>query len=586
MTFRHSAIWLIIATLLGSYIWYFEHPLRERSQQAKLDLRLFPELRSTDITGIQLQQGTNRVQISRTATGWTIQEPINFPAEPEKVGSFIAALSGLEYQTSLPPTNTNDETEDPYGLNASHRSLVINSSNADFELTIGAAVAGGVTFVRRSGSDSIYAIARETFDNFSIQPDKWRDPRLFPYPADEITRIRIDSPLSSASVTRDRSELAWNLEAPLAGARVFQPSIAQFLQQLSEIRIADFITPTEEQTQISLKLSNATGLDYELAIQGPHPENSSLFRAYLPRQETAITVPKAFVDQVLDPELIFRSTYLLDFGYEFETLEVKGENSFTLTRDKTSGEWWITKPRKFLADPLLVTEFLRQLAELYIVDFITDEITSESEFGLDFPFLSFTFSRSDNSTPPLNIRFGFKIQNHLLTHRSDETSIYAVPFGAVDLLPKAGFLLRDRRLWSMNSETITSVKVKQGENKTILWTKEGSLWNREQTPLAQVESAAFTDLISELSAARAEAWITRNPNTLKQLGFGKRAALSIDTLINGETIDYTLEFGSMTARGNHYAMTSVSGTPTIFEFPGSLYVKLNQIFGLEPRSQP
>jgi len=172
-----------------------------------------------------------------------------------------------------------------------------------------------------------------------------------------------------------------------------------------------------------------------------------------------------------------------------------------------------------------------------------------------------------------------------MTHRSDEPSVYAVPYGAIKQLPAYAFQLRDRRLWNFAPKDIAELKIMTPERAPHTLERDDSTWRNGDAPLGQVEAATLNGYLRELSEVSVESWTIRSPAAAARYGIGKRAQLEI-TIAEGDQADLKiLKFGSISPRRHRFAETEVDGIPTVFEFPGPLYSKLNRALGLETATQ-
>ncbi len=588
MSFRHTASLLVLALALASYIWWFENPFKPQQIVAEVDRRLFPELDIHTVSSIALKQGENPVAIEAKQNGWEITTPIQYPAEPTRVAAFLETLSKLSYQSALPVDNSSSNKEaDLYGLQSPRTIVSLVQGNRTLQLEIGSDSPGNITFVKRAESPQVYTLLTDALEPVDTDPDTWRDPRVFSYPSSEIRSIHVASPANQATLTRDSPQEDWIMQSPHRGARLDKQFITFFLQQLTELRVDSFHPRLDLPAQITLQLGLTGNRTYTLELLAPNETDPSLIWARLPDSGSTIAMPQVFASELVDPAKTFRSSYVFDPGFLFDTIEFEGLESFTLHQDNTTGQWSITHPEKMPADPALVAQLTRQLVELRITDFITDDLTDENLFGLDTPARSITLSLSNagqNGIPdqaPLRVRFGSNVRGHLMTHRSDEQSVYAVPFGAVSQLPSQAFKLRTRTLWPQKNETTTAIRVIHEGATLREWQQSDGQWQVGGKSLGDIESAAFDALVSELLAVRVAAWTSVGAESEARYGMGKIAALEIVTTNEDQALTRRIRFGSKTARGNRYAATELDGRVSIFEFPKDFFVKLNQVLNLD-----
>ena len=588
MTFRHTAFLFLLASSLLGYIWVFEHPFKLPQSSTEIDRRVFPELDAPAVSSIALEQGETHVKLEAGEDGWTLSSPFQYPAESTRISAFIEFLSQLSYQSALPLHDTDsEESKDLYGLETPITVIQIQQAEQSLQLIIGSDSPGNITFARRSQSPQIYTLPSDVLERFDADPDSWRDPRVFGYPSSDIRSIHVAGPSSQATITRETPQDDWAMLSPHPGARLDKTFITFLLQQLTELRVDSFHPKLDIPAQITLQLDLTRDRTYALELLATNEKDPSLIWARLPDSGSTIAMPKAFANEMLDPARSFRSPYVFDPGFQFDTIQFEGPESFTIQQDSSTGRWWILHPEKRAADSTLVSQLALQLVELRIADFITEELSDESLFGLNTPFRTITLSLSSagqNGLPeqdPLRVRFGSNVRSHLMTHRSDETSVFAVPYAALAQIPDQAFKLRDRTLWPQKIETIRSLRVTYDGATLKEWHQRDGEWQISGQALGDIESAAFEALIDELLAAKAAAWTSVGAATQKRYGIGKIASLLIETEQDGEPRTRELRFGSKTARGNRYAATELNQVTTVFEFPRDFFVKLNQVLNLD-----
>jgi hypothetical protein len=588
MTFRHTTVLFIIASVLLGYVWLFENPFQEDSRNSQTDRRLLPGVDAHSATAIEIKHSNQTLRLVKETNGWKLEQPLSYSADETKIDALLGSLAQLQYQSAIPPSESKIQAnENLYGMDSPSGHLQIEADKTIHKLVFGSTSPGNITFVKQGDSDLVYTLSSEALKSINTDSDHWRDPRVFPHATSDITEIHIIGPGNEILLTRPEDAPNWVMNQPHQGARLDETTVKWFLQALAELRVASFSSTKEMASQITINLGLRKGERYSLQLKSPHTDNPALLWAFLPDSDTSISLPTAFAEQIVDPVKAFRNPYVLDPGFEFDSLEVRGAEVFTLTKDLSTGNWSITKPYEFPADERLVNLFLRQLVELRINDFVTDEMTDESQYGIDSPLKSLTFSRTPSSIdaepvpPPLVVRFSFEVRNHVMTHRSDEQSVYAVPYGAVMQLPKRAYQLRERTLWNIKTETISRIRVIHPEQPESEFRRIDGTWQKQDIAYGEVESAAVQELIEQLANVKAEAWTDRGTEIGPRYGIGKKASIVIETSNSSAEDAPQISFGSVSPRGQLYAMSTLDNIPTVFEFPGKLYVKLNQLMSLE-----
>ncbi len=600
MSIRHALILVTLSVALSAYVWFFENPWQtEVSSDANSQL-LFPELVPTQITQIKRQTEDGTLTLEKLDGRWQLRDPMDFPADETRIEAFLSEVSQWSYRSRIESPSTGQsgtpKSKDPYGFKSAPEQLTITNGQTEIQLDIGDTTAtGNLVFVRRAESGTVQTIDAALLAPLQRPVDTWRDPRLVPFPTAQIQTIGIATPRGEVQLERVPEKNAWRMVHPVQDARLDLAYINAFLEQLAELRIASFEKGPDAPPQMELAFGQANGRTHVIHVQGTKADNASLVWAFLPETGTSITLAKAFVAPMIDPVKTFRSPYLLDQDIQFDQITVKGSETFTLYIDQAARAWRLAPPFDIPADNELVTLFQRQFAELRINEFRADGEVSLTEYGLDFPYRSLVFQKRKPDAEPdaeteeataeevLRVDFGFKILNNLMTHRSDEDAVYAVPYGAVMQLPDRAFKLRERRVWSATEADIDHIRITGTERPETDWRRKDGLWHRDGEALSDLDHESVAQLLGEVLAVEALSWVEQPLIDPQRFDLGPRRKLEI-TLTEGAPL--SLQFGSISPRGNRHAFTQVDGKPTVFEFPGDLYVKLHHVFDLEPQTEP
>lgn len=581
MRCRHTCTLLLIAGLLAGYAWLFENP---HSKKKENDKRIFPELIADAVTSLTIQNAVGRLQMTQTNGTWRLRSPVDYPAEETKIRALLENLAQLRCQSDLASPPENEQT-DLYGLEPPAQSIVLVGDDISLRLQVGD-TENTVAFVQRSDSKRIYTAPADTLKPLSGDLDYWRNSKVFPHPVSEITDL-IFTGDGRMHLTRSADNAPWRMAEPTPGARLDQDALSIFFQQLAELRVSSFDGTAAAGKHATLEFRLAGGLRYPIELLGARADNSALHRARL--GSTDVSFSATWVHPLLKANA-FRSPYLLDQNLKFEKITVHAGEKFTLSPRADARSWQLFTPNKATpapADNRLAAQFLSQLAELRIRKFLAEG--EWSRFGLDSPLLALTFHRRNAEKAPaemLHVRFGRKIYDNIAARRSDESAVYAVPYEAVMSLPAYAWELRDRRLWNFDTQEVAKLKWISSDSVSRIWRRSGAVWQIDDSPLGEVESAVLSECLYRLSEVRVESWTSRGPNAGARYGIGHHARIEIEFKDSGPMPPKRLDFGKITAQGHRYAESEVDGEPMIFEFPGALCLQLSQVFGWRAANKP
>ena len=579
---RHTCTLLLIAGLLAGYAWFFEHPHSKRKETAD-DKRIFPELTADLVTTLAIQNAAGRLRMMRTNGTWRLQSPVDYPAEETNISALLENLAQLRYQGE--PASSSEENQsnlDLYGLESPAQSIILVGDGVSLQLQVGDSESA-VTFVQRSDSKRIYTVPAQTLKPLARDVDYWRNSKVFPHPVSQINDFIFNGD-GRVHLKRSADGAAWQMVEPTPGARLYQDALSIFFQQLAELRVSSFDATAAPAKYAMLEFLLDGGLRYPIELLGARPDNPTLYRARLGSAQTDVSIPATWVRRLLKANA-FRSPYLLNQNLKFEKITIHAGEQFSLSPNAEALSWQLSAPTQAIptpADNRLAAQLLSQLAELRIRKFLAEDEWDASRFGLDSPILALTFHRRDakeSSAKMLHVRFGRKIYDSIAARRSDETTVYAVPYEAVMRLPAYAWELRDRRLWNFDAQDVARLKWTHPNQAAQIWQRSGAVWQIDNTSLGEVESAVLNECLYRLSKAMVESWTSRNPNDDAQYEVGHHARIEIEFKNGNPKSTKILNFGKITTQGHRYAKSEVDGEPMIFEFPGALYLQLHQVFG-------
>ena len=578
---RHTCTLLLIAGLLAGYAWFFERP-NSKGKETSDDNRIFPELTAEFVKSLTIQNAGGRLQIMQTNGTWRLQSPVNYPAEETKIRALLENLAQLRRQ-SEPVTPAKENQSDLYGLESPAQSIVLAGNGVSLQLQVGDAESA-VAFVQRSDSKQIDTVPAETLKPLARDVDYWRNSKVFPHPVSQIADFIFNGE-GRMHLKRSADGTAWKMVEPTPGARLDQDTLSIFFQQLAELRVSSFDRTAASGKHAMLEFLLADGFRYPIELLGARPDNPALHRARLGPTRTEASIPATWVLLLLKANA-FRSPYLLDPNLQFEKITIHAREKFALSPNAEARSWQLFTPTQATpmpADNRLAARFLSQLAELRIRKFLAEGKLDASRFGLDSPILTLTFHRREAkkaSAKMLHVRFGRKIYDNIAAHRSDEPVVYAMPYEAVMRLPAYAWELRDRKLWNFDAQDVARLKWTHPNQAARIWQRSGAVWQIDNTSLGEVESAVLNECLYRLSKVMVESWTSRDPDAGARYDIGRHARIEIEFRDVSQMPPKRLNFGKITSQGHRYAESEVDGEPTIFEFPGALYLQLYQVFGL------
>ena len=265
-----ATIFLLAFTILAvGGIFYLRHtvaPTREATENLRYAAVFDPET----VSEIGIARGNDKVVLRKETGGWRITEPVEDRASPEAVDRLLMAARFMEVRDRQPGRKAENIPEAalvPPRLRIELR----GEESAGIDIGAGTALPQEV-FARVDGKPGILRVADTIVELASATPEKFRDPRLTEFTADDIEKFTVRRADGEMTLRRERGK--WIIDKPVRAAADPQ-AVRAFLDPLLGLRIDSFAAaagnaaatlPVQEAT-ISLT-PRGGGDDLELRVTG------------------------------------------------------------------------------------------------------------------------------------------------------------------------------------------------------------------------------------------------------------------------------------------------------------------------------
>jgi len=184
-------------------------------------------------------------------------------------------------------------------------------------------------------------------------------------------------------------------------------------------------------------------------------------------------------------------------------LEIRGPGGFIRVMKELSSEWRIQQPIVAQADPQEVDAYINSLYMLRIDDFIADNVSDLSVYGLQGETRQISVGTSDGSATTLVLgddipgRTGF-----VYARRADDTSVFALQDDVLQLLGVSANRFRNARILALPKEEISSVTIQRENAKLVLEEEqESGKWKVASPVIWDANIGAVASLIDLWSHA-------------------------------------------------------------------------------------
>jgi len=589
MTWKTTWGLLGTAGLLLAFILLFERRPTKPETVSATQPRLV-SINPESVTAIQLRR-TNQfiLRAERTNQSWNITAPISYPAQGYSIDRLLAELANLSSYTYLSPEElrAGGKTVAAFGLDMPAATLTLHHEGRRTELLFGAATpAGDMAYFQVLDRPGIYVVPSEVTRRIPQSANQWRDPLLLTLDGVSWDRFEVRSQGRGFALQFTNGQFYLSKPTP---ARADRAKVDAVLRKLINEPVTSFVADNVRAGLDELgfqppeaELAFGLGTNDSVVVQfGKSPSNDVVYARRLVNNNVVL-VSKSVIDAIQVPALELRDKHLLSFEpASVDSIEIAGEETFTVRR-QGSNSWVFVDASGAPADAGLITECLMQMRGVE-GDIEKDVVTDFGAYGLAQPIRRYVLkAATTNSTESSTnqqiawLDIGGRRDSKVFA-RGQESTVYSVEPSFADRLPSAAWQLRDRRVWSFNSNQVNRLTLRhKGQTRQLIRGFAGD-WKFESGSGILNNPFALEEIMTRLGELRAAVWVDRGEGKRQLYGFSDTSDKLVIELKNGDKPQsLTLEFGERAASGCPYALAVVDGQTWIFEFPLQMQILVVQ----------
>jgi hypothetical protein len=370
-------------------------------------------------------------------------------------------------------------------------------------LLISAALLAAFILIFERGGETSHQQARRTRTVFSVYPES-------------IEQIRMER--DGVEIECAKSGGIWRLTQP-TDAPADSGTVEKMISGMAHVERGELITAE------TLRDRNLTAADYgfdkpraRITFKNNRGISTWLIGRDAPVGKALYVMSEGGGDIISAPQTLLNlvpqnPSWIRDRTlFSGETAAVRGldlrrSTGFLQLRQPENNGWMMQQPHAGRADSQAVHALIGKLLAVRIGDFITDEKSDLTAYGLEKPAYEVTLFTQDERTQTLLVgkplpekpeaRYAKRVENH---------SIFTVPSDWTQELDIDNALLRSRLVLGLHPEQISSVQLVHGEQQVSLL-RTNSQWQVVRPAHWDAAPAQIGQLLQALSGASVEQFV-------------------------------------------------------------------------------
>ena len=391
MSFKTTIIVAVLAIALGAFVYFYEIKGGEERQQAERQAKKTFLFEDDQVQGLTLTHSGEEIVLAKAEDGeWTITAPIKTEADKGTVDALVRNLKNAETDRVVA-----DSTADlgAFGLDEPEVkvSLLLEDEGTDVLCIGDKSPTGSYVFANMDGNREVFTVSSSLLSNVQKELFDLRDKRVLGFEKDEVEKLELKErgkPLFVLS----RTGSEWQMEQPkkLQGDR---SAVNQILNKLKDGKAKAFVTEKAE----SVKPYGLDKPDIEVTLwlgkdkakkqlKIGDAKTPDLYYAQDEARDPIFTVDSTFVKELRKDLFALRDKKIVKFlRSRVNKIELVYADSSIVCQKDTSDDWRVTAPVVQKAKKWKVSGILSDLETLTAEEFVAEQATDPSRYGLDAP---------------------------------------------------------------------------------------------------------------------------------------------------------------------------------------------------------
>jgi hypothetical protein len=521
MNWRTTLILAAVALAVFAYFRFFEikQPSTEEAKRQAQNVVTFDR---SNIEGIVIQNGDEKIEMRRHDNKWRLETPIKDQADGSLIDNLLSDLETWQKEATISAKEIEADKSklNEYGLNKPKLRLKLLGQDKPPEILFGKdAALEGKMYVRFENSKETFLVGESIKKDIDKSPEEFRDRKLTDLITAQVSRLLLKT--AGGEMELQKKDDHWEIVKPLR-ARGDDRKIGDLIAQITTARIQQFVADDHGDLHPfgladppgSIRLFSQDDKQGQLLQIGGVTEKGkdqvyvrSVSRGFvyaLPKKIEEILSIRP--DNLRDRHLIRIDTNILDRI----TIDAPGKGKVVLAR---KGEnWTIASHNNTPANSSEVRRLINTLQNEQVTNFVADVASDLPKYGLDKPQLRLTFSSfaSENTAeskageqPFATVAFGKVDGDNVYARLGEEPFVVAIRRGLLDQISADRWQWQELSIFKLKPEQIHRLSVFAKNESTLARDPQGEwTWTKDGGSINQTNLQSLLNTLSNLRAVR------------------------------------------------------------------------------------
>lgn len=579
MNFRTTLIiFILFALSAGGYFLFWEGESEESSrtnEQPKISevyglsagtvQKIHLSFKDTSFHPLSLKKNDNGE--------WQLIDPVTAYANESKVAEMLDDLLNKRIKRTMEVTNLNQFALDVPNIQID---LWTDSGTLGKSFLIGSKTVNYSVYAKEASESHIFLIESSALQDLTKSPADFRTRNALKFEPDDVTEITLSIAGEEPIRCQTGGEAEWQMSAPI-GVKADSKEMRSILDALHVLKVAEFTKDGAvdlreyglevPRIRVSLQLKDES---QALLVGLDIPDTANVY-VKPDMLESVYAVNREIVNALDKSVFDLRDKRVIDFqrtGTKRFEIQRRGEPKITCAKD-LKGAWQIQEPVALKADVEVVDDILFGVDSLKALEFVTEQPTNLSRYGLDAPALQVSFFTLD--AEPAVLLLGKAKGGSLYAKARNAERVVLVSADILDLIGLGVSGLRHKQVLDFESEDAFKLALRHGDVQ-LTCQKQGVNWRLVSPVQEDAKNGAVNSIIYRLADLTADKYLASAPN----LGVTRLNKPEVQATITLKNLkEHTLQVGAANENNQHYARLRAA-LDTVFLVEASILDELRQ----------